>query len=84
MVCEFGMTTLGKVAFKSEPDGTVLISPETAAKIDAEVTALVEQAYSSALNILREKKEKLITISEHLIKVETIDGTELDTMLFAA
>jgi len=44
---------------------------------------LVEQAYQTALNILREKEYKLITIAEHLIEVETIDGSELDELLFA-
>jgi cell division protease FtsH len=58
MVCEFGMTTLGQIAIKPDPDGNTAI--------------------------LRAKQDKLIEISEHLIKVETIDGKELDALLFAA
>ncbi|MFL5661760.1 MAG: ATP-dependent zinc metalloprotease FtsH [Ktedonobacteraceae bacterium] len=84
MVCEFGMSPLGNVALKQNADGSTSISAETAAKIDQEVGLLVEQAYATALNILRERKDKLIAISEHLIQVETIDGRELDEMLFAA
>ena len=84
MVCEFGMSPLGNVALKVEPDGSTSIGPETAVKIDKEVSFLVEQAYTTALNILRERKDKLIAISEHLVQVETIDGSELDAMLFAA
>jgi cell division protease FtsH len=84
MVCEFGMSPLGNVALKKEADGSVMISAETAMKIDKEVAFLVDQAYETALNILREKKEKLIEIAEHLMEVETIDGSELDAMLFAA
>ncbi len=84
MVCEFGMSPLGNVAFKAEADGSSTISSETAAKIDAEVSYLIEQGYTTALNILTEKKERLIAISEHLIQVETIDGSKLDEMLFAA
>jgi cell division protease FtsH len=83
MVCEFGMSPMGNVALKTE-DGSASISAETAAKIDKEIAFLVDQAYATALNILRERKEKLIAISEHLIQVETIDGSELDDMLFAA
>src|SRR6266700_2668236 len=83
MVCEFGMSPLGNVALKTE-DGSTPISAETAAKIDKEIALLVEQAYATALNILRERKDRLIAISEHLIQVETIDGSELDAMLFAA
>ena len=84
MVCEFGMSPLGNVAFKAEADSSSSISAETAAKIDAEVSALIEQAYATALNILTEKKDRLIAISEHLIQVETIDGSKLDEMLFVA
>ncbi|MFL5625059.1 MAG: ATP-dependent zinc metalloprotease FtsH, partial [Ktedonobacteraceae bacterium] len=83
MVCEFGMSPLGNVALKQNADGSTSISAEMAAKIDHEVGLLVEQAYASALNILRERQDKLIAISEHLIQVETIDGKELDEMLFA-
>ncbi len=83
MVCEFGMSPLGLVALKAEADGTSTISAETASRIDKEISCLVEQAYRTALNILREKRDKLIVIAEHLIEVETIDGSELDALLFA-
>jgi cell division protease FtsH len=84
MVCEFGMSPLGNIMLKMESEGSATISPETAARIDKEVSLLVAQAYDTALTILREKKDKLVTIAEHLIEVETIDGAELDAMLFAA
>ncbi len=84
MVCEFGMSSLGTVALKLEADGSSSIGPEMAARIDKEISLLVDQAYATALHILREKKDKLIAIAEHLIEVETIDGAELDAMLFAA
>src|SRR6266487_3361853 len=83
MVCEFGMSPLGLILFKAESDGNSPISAESAARIDKEISLLVEQAYQTALNILREKENKLITIAEHLIEVETIDGSELDELLFA-
>ena len=84
MVCEFGMSPLGLLSLKGDAEGNSSISPETAGKIDQEVSALVEQAYATALNILREKHDKLTLIAEYLIQVETIDGSELDEMLFAA
>src|SRR5439155_14392475 len=55
MVCEFGMSPLGNVLFKLDPEGTSSISSETAARIDSEIASLVEQAYTTALTILREK-----------------------------
>lgn len=83
MVCEFGMSPLGNVMFKSDAESNSTVSAEMAARIDREISIFVEQAYATALSILNAKKEKLIAISEHLIQVETIDGTELDAMLFA-
>ncbi len=84
MVCEFGMSPLGLVALKADGEGNSSISGETAAKIDREVSAFIEQAYATALNILHEKKDRLVTIAEYLMQVETMDGAELDEMLFAA
>jgi cell division protease FtsH len=78
MVCEFGMSPLGNILI--EEDGTV--SASLATKVDAEVSFLVEQAYQTAKSILEEKRARLEAISERLIEVETIDGTELDAMLF--
>ncbi|HEY0756354.1 MAG TPA: ATP-dependent zinc metalloprotease FtsH [Ktedonobacteraceae bacterium] len=83
MVCEFGMSPLGLIAMKNDADGAPRVSPDTAAKIDREVATLVEQAYHRALEILRAKRERLRLIAEHLIDVETIDGSTLDTMLYA-
>jgi cell division protease FtsH len=84
MVCEFGMSSIGNIALKPDADGNTMISAEVASRIDTEVSALIDQAYATALSILREKEDKLMVISEHLIQVETIDGEELDRMLFVA
>jgi cell division protease FtsH len=78
MVCEFGMSTLGNVLI--EEDGSV--SAQLASRVDAEVAELVDQAHQTAKRVLQQKQNRLVAISEHLIEVETIDGTELDAMLF--
>jgi len=80
MVCEFGMSPLGQMHLKAPEEGGAL-SPQTAAQVDAEIRFLADQAYQTARDILLERKEKLILISEHLIEVETIDGEELDRLL---
>jgi len=79
MVTELGMSAMGNVLLKVAEDGTM--SPQTAARIDAEISYLVDQAYATARDILIQKKHKLIAIAEELIQVETIDGAELDRML---
>ncbi len=82
MVCEFGMSPLGNVALKTEGDGGGTFSQETSARIDREIHLLTEEAYATALTILRKHRDKLIAIAAYLIEVETIDGQELDAMLF--
>jgi cell division protease FtsH len=77
MVREFGMSPLGNVLIDDDS-----VSPQLATQADAEVAYLVDQAYKTAREILDEKRDKLIAISEHLIQVETIDGPELDRLLF--
>ena len=84
MICEFGMSQLGLISFKAESDGNATISAETAGRIDQEISLLVEQAYQTAMHILHEKQDKLSAIAERLIEVETIDGPELDALLFTA
>ncbi|HEV2580552.1 MAG TPA: ATP-dependent zinc metalloprotease FtsH [Ktedonobacteraceae bacterium] len=84
MVCEFGMSPLGLLSLKKEGDGGASISADTAARIDREIAALVDAAYATALDILRERQEKLVAIATHLMEVETMDGAELDAMLNAA
>jgi cell division protease FtsH len=77
MVREFGMTSLGLVLMESDN-----VSPQLAARIDAEIAALVDQAYQTAKDVLTERRDQLVAISEHLMQVETIDGAELDRLLF--
>ncbi|HEY1352879.1 MAG TPA: ATP-dependent zinc metalloprotease FtsH [Ktedonobacteraceae bacterium] len=84
MVCEFGMSPLGLISVKADADGSAAVSAETAAKIDHEVALLVEQAYQTALQVLRSRHEKLSLIAERLIDVETIEGAELDILLATA
>ncbi len=79
MVREFGMSPLGQTLMDGES-----IGPELASRIDGEVNGLVDDAYARAKEVLTERKDKLIGISEHLMQVETIDGTELDRLLFGA
>ncbi|MFI5271828.1 MAG: ATP-dependent zinc metalloprotease FtsH [Ktedonobacterales bacterium] len=77
MVREFGMSPLGNVLMEDDTVG-----PQLAAQIDAEVKLLVDEAYTTAKAILENRQDKLVTISEHLMRIETIDGGELDQMLF--
>ncbi len=51
-------------------------SDETAAKIDAEIHAIIGDAYDRAKSILTEKMDKLHFIAEFLLKNEIMDGEQ--------
>ena len=51
-------------------------SDETAAKIDAEIHAIISAAYANAKKILNENIDKLHFIAEFLLKNEIMDGEQ--------
>ncbi|MEA2189851.1 MAG: cell division protease FtsH [Solirubrobacteraceae bacterium] len=63
--------------FSSEPD----YSDEIAREIDDEIRRVVEGAHQRARDILTEHRETLDTISEILIRRETIEKTEFDALI---
>jgi cell division protease FtsH len=77
MVREFGMSPLGNILIEDENT-----SPQLATQADAEVSRLILEAYQTAKDILIQNQDKLVSISEHLMQVETIDAQELDHLLF--
>ncbi len=57
------------------------ISAETAAKIEKEVKALVEDGLAEARRILIEKNDDWVTLSEGLLEYETLSGQEIIELL---
>ena len=73
---DHGMPFLGR-EFSSEPD----YSDEIAREIDDEIRRIVEGAHQSAKDILAEHREQLTTISELLLKRETIEREQFEALL---
>src|SRR3712207_8552355 len=73
---DHGQPFLGR-EFSSEPD----YSDEIAREIDDEIRRIVEAAHQRAKDILTEKREELTTISEILVKRETIEKHEFEALL---
>jgi hypothetical protein len=63
--------------FSSEPD----YSDEIAREIDDEIRRVVESAHQRARDILTEHRESLGTISEILVRRETIEQTEFEALI---
>lgn len=74
---EFGMMALETInnPYLSE-DTTLLVSQETATKVDKEVQATISQCYERALEILKKHEDKLYELADYLFEKETITGEE--------
>lgn len=62
-------------------DASLACSPETAAKIDAEVMEIIKKAHQKAQEILKENTEKLHELAKYLLEKETITGEEFMKIL---
>jgi len=90
MVCDWGMSPLGPIAFGDNQDTVFLgreitrnenVSEETARKIDQEIHAIIDEQYTRATAILKEKRTTLDKIAEALLEHETLDGKHVYEIL---
>ncbi len=90
MVMEFGMSDLGPINFGPSSDVTEWgkqymeqssISPDMQAKIDAEVQRFVNTGYKKALELLKKHRKDLDKIAAVLVKKETIESDEFETLM---
>ena len=86
MVCEYGMSSLGPLAFGKKEEQIFLgreisqhrdYSEDTAIKIDAEVQKIINEQYTLAENILKDNRDALIRLAEALLEFETLDGVQI-------
>src|SRR5262249_20265020 len=86
MVCEFGMSDLGPLAY-GKNQGEIFLgrdlatsrdfSEDTAIKIDQEVKRFVTTGYQRAKDILSSNRKALARIGESLLEREPLDATEV-------
>ena len=90
MVCDWGMSDLGPLAFGKKEEAIFLgreiaqhrdYSEDTAIKIDNEVRRIVTTAYTTARNILETNREVLESIAQALLDREVLDATELKLLM---
>ena len=87
MVCAYGMSDkFGFQAFVepnqwSSPELPPAYSEETSRAIDAEVSAIIGEAYKKAEKLLAENRDKVEKLAAKLLEVETIDGEEVKALL---
>ena len=90
MVCEWGMSELGPLAFGKKDEAIFLgreinqhrdYSEDTAIQIDKEVKRLVSGGYDSAKQILSNNRETLERIAQALLEREIIDANEVKMLM---
>jgi cell division protease FtsH len=83
MVCDWGMSPLGPIAFGDNHDTVFLgreitrnenVSEETARRIDEEIHRIISEQYERAKKIILEHRSALDKIAEALLEFETIEG----------
>ena len=90
MVCEWGMSDLGPLAFGKKEEAIFLgreiaqhrdYSEDTAIKIDQEVRRIVTTSYATARNILETNRDTLERIALALLDREVLDAIELKLLM---
>ncbi|MCA1902831.1 MAG: ATP-dependent zinc metalloprotease FtsH [Candidatus Hydrogenedens sp.] len=89
MVCEWGMSSLGPIAFGKNEEvflGRDFVrmrefSEETAAAVDREVHTILEDAYRDTKALLEKHKDILDALAKALYDKETLESDEIDEII---
>ena len=91
MVCQFGMSDkVGMVQYGGDSEYVFLgrdmvrskdYSENTAKEIDTEVKKLINNAYSRALKLIEDNRDKLDLIAKALLEYETLDGAQVEEIV---
>ena len=90
MVCDWGMSELGPVAFGENQEHLFLgreisrdqnYSEATAKRIDAAIADIVKAQYDRAKKVIESHREALTKIAEALLEYETIEGIHVTEIL---
>ena len=95
MVTKWGLSErMGPIMY-DEDDGEVFLgmsagvkpkphSPETARAIDEEVRQIVDECYTTARELLEDNIDKLHTMADSLIELETLSSEQIDDIMAGA
>jgi cell division protease FtsH len=90
MVCEWGMSSIGPVAYGQEDEPIFLgkeiarhrdYSEETAQSIDSAVHGIIEQALTDVQKILTDHRDQMERLADALVERETLDDDEIRALL---
>ena len=90
MVCEWGMSELGPLAYGKKEEAIFLgreiaqhrdYSEDTAIQIDKEVKRIVNNGYEQARNLLDSNRDTLERIAQALLEREVLDAAEVKLLI---
>lgn len=91
MVCEWGMSPLGTVAYDERQEGGQYLgmnnmseksySDETAKQIDVEVRKMLDQAHEQAIEVINQNRDKVELMTQMLMEFETLDKEDVKEMI---
>jgi cell division protease FtsH len=89
MVCEWGMSELGPLAFRKpgnayEADRAHAVSEETARRVDEEIRKVVMGGYDVAKRIIDGNRKAVELMAQELLEIESIDADEIRAILLRA
>lgn len=93
MVMEFGMSDLGPINFGPQMDVTEWgkamyeqqqVSQDMQAAIDREIKKFIDDGYKKALEIIKKNRKKLDVVAAELVKKETLEGDEFESLMGSA
>jgi cell division protease FtsH len=90
MVCDWGMSALGPIAFGDNEEHLFLgreiskthnLSEETAKRIDEEISNIISGQFNRAKGLIEENRAALTMIAEALLEYETIEGKHVQEIV---
>ncbi|HUF24166.1 MAG TPA: ATP-dependent zinc metalloprotease FtsH [Vicinamibacterales bacterium] len=87
MVCKFGMSPLGPLAFRRQDDEGAAkagFSDDTARQVDEEIRAIVTRGLETAQRLLEARRDRVQAMAERLLDVETIDAEDIRALVTSA
>jgi cell division protease FtsH len=86
MVCEFGMSTLGPLAYRTpgnpwETDRGTGISEATAERVDEQVREAVMRGYETARQLIAGHRASVRRMAEELLEVESLDADGIKAII---
>lgn len=90
MVCDWGMSSLGMIAFGENKDHVFLgkeierqqnYSEQTARQVDSEIRRIIDEQYERCRRILNEHRSALQLLADALLEHETLEGKHVHEIL---